>query len=200
MTSEEAENLKQELFKWVEYYKTEFKAKLFTPLSSNQKLVLMTRAEYGFLGYYDKNRRSPFERYYVGGDGTTGTSGTYALTTVTLRGYDNGTLTPREQFYAGDYVQYAGNMYSKISFELRYPLMLEQAATIYVLTFAEAGNAWKNFKEFNPLNLKRSVGAGVRIFLPMLGLLGVDYGYGFDKNVLGEKGGHNCHIVIGQEF
>ena len=201
MTGEESEKLKQELFKWVEYYKTEFKAKLFTPLSSNQKLVLLTRAEYGFLGYYDKNRRSPFERYYVGGDGMSGTSGTYAMTTVTLRGYGNGTLSPVEQFYPGDRAQYAGNMYSKLSFELRYPLMLEQAATIYVLTFAEAGNAWKNFKDFNPLNLKRSVGAGVRIFLPMLGLLGVDYGYGFDRNNYdNKKGGHNCHIVIGQEF
>ncbi len=201
MTGEESEKLKQELFKWVEYYKTEFKAKLFTPLSSNQKLVLLTRAEYGFLGYYDKNRRSPFERYYVGGDGMSGTSGTYARTTVTLRGYGNGTLSPVEQFYPGDRAQYAGNMYSKLSFELRYPLMLEQAATIYVLTFAEAGNAWKNFKDFNPLNLKRSVGAGVRIFLPMLGLLGVDYGYGFDRNNYdNKKGGHNCHIVIGQEF
>lgn len=200
LTKNEAETLKQELFKWVEYYKTEFKAKLFTPLSSNQKLVLLTRAEYGFLGYYDKNRRSPFERYYFGGDGTSGTSSTYALTTVTLRGYDNGTLTPREQFYAGDRSQYAGNLYTKLSFELRYPLMLEQAATIYVLTFVEAGNAWKNFNNFNPLDLKRSAGAGVRIFLPMLGLLGVDYGYGFDKDISGNKGGHQCHIVIGQEF
>lgn len=200
LTNQEVETLKQELFKWVEYYKTEFKAKLFTPLSSNQKLVLLTRAEYGFLGYYDKNRRSPFERYYVGGDGTSGTSSTYALTTVTLRGYDNGTLTPRERFYPGDRVQYAGNLYSKLSFELRYPLMLEQAATIYVLAFAEAGNAWQNFKDFNPLELKRSAGAGVRLFLPMLGLLGVDYGYGFDKDINGNKGGHNCHIVIGQEF
>lgn len=200
ITTTEIESLKQELYKWVEYYKTEFKAKLFTPLSSNQKLVLMTRAEYGFLGYYDKNHRSPFERYYVGGDGTSGTSSTYALTTVTLRGYDNGTLTPREQFYSGDNTQYAGNLYSKISFELRYPIMLEQAATIYVLTFAEAGNSWQNFKDFNPLQLKRSAGAGVRIFLPMLGLLGVDYGYGFDKDISGQKGGHQCHIVIGQEF
>ncbi len=200
LSSEEVETLKQELFKWVEYYKTEFKAKLFTPISSNQKLVLLTRAEYGFLGYYDKNRRSPFERYYVGGDGTSGTSSTYALTTVTLRGYDNGTLTPRERFYPGDNVQYAGNLYSKLSFELRYPLMLEQAATIYVLAFAEAGNAWTNFKDFNPLSLKRSAGAGVRIFLPMLGLLGVDYGYGFDKDVSGTKGGNQFHLVIGQEF
>ncbi len=200
ITVPECETLKQELFKWVEYYKTEFKAKLFTPISSNQKLVLMTRAEYGFLGYYDKNHRSPFERYYVGGDGTSGTSSTYALTTVTLRGYDNGSLTPRERFYAGDRSQYAGNLYSKLSFELRYPLMLEQAATIYVLAFAEAGNAWQNFKDFNPLDLKRSAGAGVRIFLPMLGLLGVDYGYGFDKDVNGRQGAHQWHIVIGQEF
>lgn len=194
LSYEDDQKLKQELFRWVEYYKTEFKAKLFTPLSSNQKLVLMTRAEYGFLGYYDKNRRSPFERYYVGGDGTSGTSSTYALTTVTLRGYDNGHLTPREDG------QYAGNLYSKLGLELRYPLMLEQAATIYVLTFAEAGNAWTNFNQFNPFDLKRSVGAGVRVFLPMLGLLGVDYGYGFDKDYSGTKGGHQFHIVIGQEF
>ena len=196
LSSEENLKLKQDLYKWVEYYKTEFKAKVFTPISKNQKLVLLTRAEYGFLGYYDKNHRSPFERYYVGGDGTSGTSSTYAMSIVTLRGYKNGYLTPHD-----DEGLYAGNMYSKVSLELRYPLMLEQAATIYALAFAEAGNCWYDFKDFNPFNLKRSAGAGVRVFLPMLGLLGVDWGYGFDTDlVTGKKSGSNFHLVIGQEF
>ncbi len=159
----------------------------------------MTRAEYGFLGYYDKNRRSPFERYYVGGDGMSGTSSTYANTTVSLRGYKNGSLTPvvnRRQ---------AGNIYTKLSLELRYPLMLQPMSTIYVLAFADAGNAWSEFNQFNPFDLKRSAGAGVRIFLPMIGLLGVDYGYGFDSVMdystgRMSKGGGNFHLVIGQEF
>lgn len=194
LSAEEDQKLKQELYKWVEYYKTEFKAKVFTPLSRNQKLVLLTRAEYGFLGYYDKNHRSPFERYYVGGDGTSGTSSTYAMSIVTLRGYENGYLTPRVDGL------YAGNLYSKVSLELRYPLMLEQAATIYALAYVEAGNAWYDFKDFNPFDLRRSAGAGIRVFLPMLGLLGVDYGYGFDKDITGKKSGSQFHLVIGQEF
>ncbi len=193
---EEYLEMQQELFRWVEYYKTEFKTKIFTPLSPNEKLILMTRAEYGFLGYYDKNRRSPFERYYVGGDGMSGTSSTYANTTVSLRGYHNGSLTP----YDPVSMRQNGNMYTKLSLELRYPLMLQPMSTIYVLTFADAGNAWSEFNQFNPFDLKRSAGAGVRVFLPMIGLIGVDYAYGFDNARDGRKGGSNFHLVIGQEF
>ena len=188
-------DMQQELFRWVEYYKTEFKAKLFTPLSSDQKLVLMTRVEYGFLGYYDKDRRSPFERYYIGGDGMTGSSSTYATTSVGLRGYGNGSLTPRDAKN-----RTMGNLYTKLSMELRYPLMLQPTSTIYLLTFMDAGNAWSEFNDFDPFSLKRSVGAGVRVFLPMIGLIGVDYGYGFDTPYVAGEGGSNFHLVIGQEF
>jgi outer membrane protein insertion porin family len=194
----EYQEMQQDLFRWVEYYKTEFKTKLFTPVSANQKLILMTRVEYGFLGYYDRNRRSPFERYYVGGDGMSGMGSTYATTTVSLRGYSNGSLTP---IVNG---RQMGNMYTKLSLELRYPLMLQPMSTIYALAFADAGNAWSEFNQFNPFELKRSIGGGIRVFLPMIGLLGVDYGYGFDSvtDYYGrkQKGGANFHLIIGQEF
>lgn len=198
LNEEEYTSMQQDLYKWVEYYKTELKAKLFTPLTTDQKLVLMTRAEYGFLGYYNENRRSPFERYYVGGDGTTGTSSTYATTSIAMRGYENGSLTPRDPVTR----RQAGNMYTRLSMELRYPLMMQPTSTIYVLAFADAGNAWMNFGDFNPFDLKRSVGAGARVFLPMLGLIGVDYGYGFDMPATGHKGDARSqfHLVIGQEF
>lgn len=196
ISNDEYKTMQQDLFRWVEYYKTEFKAKMFTPLSSNQKLVLMTRAEYGFLGYYNENRRSPFERYYVGGDGMSGYSSTYASTTVSLRGYENGSLTPRDPISG----RQAGNIYTKLSMELRYPVMLQPTSTIYLLAFADAGNSWNEFNEFNPFDLKRSVGGGIRIFLPMIGLIGVDYGYGFDRDVDNKKGGGNLHLIIGQEF
>lgn len=196
LTEDEYNYMQQELFRWVEYYKTEFKANLFTPLTNDQKLVLRTRAEYGFLGYYDSYRRSPFERYYVGGDGTTGSSSTYATTSIGLRGYENGSLTPRDPING----RYAGNLYTKLSMELRYPLLLQPTTTIYVLAFADAGNAWRDFSDFDPFDLKRSLGVGVRIFLPMLGLIGVDYGYGFDQAVTKNANGSNFHLVIGQEF
>ena len=189
-------SMQQDLYRWVEYYKTELKAKVFTPLTPDQKLVLMTRAEYGFLGYYNRNRRSPFERYYVGGDGTSGTSSTYATTAVAMRGYKNGSLTPRDPVSG----RQAGNLYTRLSVELRYPLMLQPTSTIYVLTFADAGNAWQEFDEFDPFNLKRSVGVGARIFLPMIGLIGVDYGYGFDETRYKGDNHSNFHLVIGQEF
>lgn len=196
LTEDEYKDMQRELYRWIEYAKAEFKMQTFTPLSSNQKLVLMTRAEYGFLGYYDKYHKSPFERYYVGGDGMTGYSYTYATSAVKLRGYDNGSLTPQDPITGRD----AGNIYSRLSLELRYPLMLETTTTIYVLAFADAGNAWRNFKDFNPFDLKRSLGVGARVFLPMIGLIGVDWGYGFDTPYRSGGGGSNFHFVIGQEF
>lgn len=195
LTDDEFQEMQQDLFRWVEYYKTEFKFQSYTPLSSNQKLVLMARAEYGFLGYYDSYRRSPFERYYVGGDGMTGYSYMYAQSAIKVRGYENGALTPRDPYSH----KFAGNLYSRLSLELRYPLMLETSTTVYVLGFADAGNSWREFSNFNPFNLKRSAGIGARIFLPMIGLIGVDWGYGFDLSK-SMGGGSNFHFVIGQEF
>lgn len=183
----------QDKYRWIEYHKWKFKARTFTALTKGSKcLVLMTRVEFGLLGHYNKNKRSPFETYYVGGDGTSGYSSTYATETIGLRGYDNGSLTPSG---------YPGYAYDRFTVELRYPLMLGNSANIYVLTFAEGGNAWNSIKKFNPFDMKRSAGVGVRIILPMVGLLGIDWAYGFDS-VLGSKsvGGSQFHFILGQEF
>lgn len=149
----------------------------------------MTRIEMGLLGSYNKNKKSPFETYYMGGDGMSGYSTSYAEETIGLRGYENGSLTP---------YGYEGYAYDRFSLELRYPFMLGNT-TIYGLTFLEGGNAWTETKNFNPFNMKRSAGVGVRIFLPMVGLMGIDWAYGFDK-VFGTKGGSQFHFVLGQEF
>jgi len=183
----------QDKYRWIEYHKWKFKARTFTALTRGSKcLVLMTRVEFGILGHYNKNKRSPFETYYVGGDGTSGYSSTYATETIGLRGYDNGSLTPSG---------YPGYAYDRFTLELRYPLMLGNSANIYALTFAEGGNAWNSVKKFNPFDMKRSAGVGVRIILPMVGLLGIDWAYGFDS-VLGSKsvGGSQFHFILGQEF
>ena len=183
----------QKKYKWVEYHKWKFKARTFTALSSATKCpVLMTRVEFGLLGHYNKYKKSPFETFYMGGDGMTGYSSTYATETIGLRGYENGSLTP---------YGYEGYAYSRMTLELRYPVMLEASTQIYALAFAEGGNAWTDVKKFNPFNMKRSAGVGVRIFLPMIGLMGIDWGYGFDK-VFGRSdyGGSQFHFIIGQEF
>ena len=185
-------------FKFIEYHKWKFKAKLFSPLAPaavKRTPVLMTRVEYGFLGSYNKHKRSPFETFYMGGDGMRGYSSTYATETIGLRGYENGSIAGN-----GGYNSY-GYAYSRLAMELRYPFLLEPSSTIYGLVFVEAGNAWKDLKSFNPFDLKRSAGVGVRIFLPMIGLMGIDWAYGFDK-VDGSRsaGGSNFHFIIGQEF
>lgn len=181
---------------WVEYHKWKFKAQFFVPLTPDEKLVLMTRVEYGFLGYYNKDKRSAFGKFLVGGDGTSGYT-TPGSELVAVRGYDSGTLTP----YTGEgYYGYNGNLYTKLSVELRYPLLLKPNSTIWVLGFLEAGNSWADFKEFNPFDMKRSAGVGVRVFLPMFGLLGVDWGWGFDRDKMGNMGGSHFHFVLGQEF
>jgi len=113
-----------------------------------------------------------------------------------LRGYSNGSLTPFDPVSR----RQMGNMYTKLSLELRYPLMLQPMTSIYALVFADAGNSWSEFNQFNPFDLKRSVGGGLRVFLPMIGLIGVDYGYGFDIAQNGRKGGGNFHLIIGREF
>ena len=180
----------QEKYRWVEYHKWKFKSRTFTALTSGAKcFVLMTRVELGILGYYNKYKKSPFETFYVGGDGMSGYSTGYAEETIGLRGYDNGSLTPSGA---------AGYAYDRLSLELRYPFLLDNT-TIYGLTFLEAGNAWTDPKNFNPFDMKRSAGAGVRIFLPMVGMMGIDWAYGFDT-VWGKKGGSQFHFVLGQEF
>ena len=180
----------QEKYRWVEYHKWKFKARTFTALTSGQKcFVLMTRVEFGLLGSYNKYKKSPFETYYMGGDGMSGYSTGYAEETVGLRGYENGSLTP----YGAE-----GYAYSRMSLELRYPFLLGNT-TIYGLGFVEAGNAWTETSKFNPFNMKRSAGLGVRIFLPMVGMMGIDWAYGFDK-VFGTKGGSQFHFILGQEF
>ena len=180
----------QEKYRWVEYHKWKFKSKTYTALSGGQKcFVLMSRVEFGLLGAYNSHKKSPFETYYMGGDGMSGYSTGYAEETIGLRGYENGSLTP----YGAE-----GYAYTRMALELRYPFMLGNT-TIYGLGFAEAGNAWTDTRKFNPLQLKRSAGLGVRIFLPMVGLMGIDWAYGFDK-VYGTKGGSQFHFILGQEF
>lgn len=183
----------QEKYRWIEYHKWKFKTRTYIALTGGNKCpVIMARAEFGILGHYNKDKRSPFETFYVGGDGTSGYSTTYATETIGMRGYDNGSLTPRGE---------AGYAYDRFTVELRYPFILSNSTNIYGLAFAEGGNAWSNIKDFNPLDMKRSLGVGVRIFLPMVGLLGIDWAYGFD-NVFGSKtyAGSHFHFILGQEF
>lgn len=186
---------RNKLYNWVEYHKWKFKAKTYTALMDYQAhpkcLVLMSRVEFGLLGHYNKYKKSPFETFDVGGDGMTGYS-SYATESIALRGYENSSLTP----YGRE-----GYAYTRLGIELRYPLMLETSTNIYVLGFLEAGNAWNDINKFNPFDLKRSAGVGVRIFLPMIGMMGIDWAYGFDK-VFGSSsaGGSNFHFVLGQEF
>ena len=198
----------QDKYRWIEYHKWKFKTRTFTALTNGQKcFVLMTRIEMGLLGAYNNNKRSPFETFYVGGDGMSGYSYGYSEETIGLRGYDNGSISQSAAYESGGelslYTGY-GNAYAydRFSLELRYPFMLGNT-TIYGLAFAEAGNAWASVKKFNPFSLKRSAGVGVRIFLPMVGLMGIDWAYGFDK-VLSRtgwsRGGSNFHFVLGQEF
>ena len=186
------EDSKKEMYKWIEYWKLRFRSRTYTPLvnpDGQYTLVLMTRADFGLLGSYNKWLKSPFETFYVGGDGMTG-SYTYATETIGLRGYDNGAFTPWGK---------EGYAYTRLGLELHFPFMLQPTTTIYGLVFAEGGNAWTDVKDFAPFNIKRSAGAGVRIYLPMVGMMGIDWAYGFDR-VYGEKGGSHFHFILGQEF
>ena len=187
-------------YRFIEYHKWKFKAKIFSPLAPltvKRTPVLMSRVEFGFLGMYDKNKKTPFETFYMGGDGMSGYSSTYATETIGLRGYENGSIAGN-----GGYSSY-GYAYQRLAMELRYPFLLEPSSTIYGLVFVEAGNAWTDMKDFNPFKLKRSAGVGVRIFLPMIGLMGLDWAYGFDEpnyGSTGKRSGSNLHFIIGQEF
>ena len=182
------------MYKWIEYHKWKFRMKTYTALMDIQKCpVIMTRTEFGILGHFNSHKRSPFETFYVGGDGMTGYSYNYASETIALRGYENGSLTK----YGGG----EGYAYVRLGAELRYPLMLENSTSIYALGFVEAGNAWHDVSDFNPFKLKRSAGVGVRIFLPMIGMMGIDWAYGFDKiDGSMQYSGSQFHFIIGQEF
>ncbi|MFD0760586.1 outer membrane protein assembly factor BamA [Lutibacter aestuarii] len=178
-----------EKYKWLEYYKVSFKGKWYTALTKD--LVVMTNTEFGILGNYNKELGdSPFERYFVGGDGMA----SYQLDgreTIALRGYENGRLSSID----------GGTVYNKFQLELRYPITLKPSASIYALGFLEAGNSYDGFKNFNPFQLKRSAGLGLRIFMPAFGLLGIDFAHGFDPLPGGtEKSGWQTHFIIGQQF
>lgn len=191
LSSENTDEAKKELYRWIEYWKLRFRSRTYTPLNRSEQwtFVLMTRADFGLLGSYNKYLKSPFETFYVGGDGMSG-SYTYATETIGLRGYDNGSLTPyRREGYA----------YARLGMEVHFPFMLQPTTTIYGLAFIEGGNAWTAVKDFSPFDLKRSAGVGLRIFLPMVGMMGIDWAYGFDK-VYGERGGSHFHFILGQEF
>ena len=183
----------QQKYQWIEYHKWKFKARTFHSLSSSPKtFVFMTRAEIGLVGHYNKYKKSPFQTFYMGGDGTTGSGSIYSTETIGLRGYDNGSLTPRGQM---------GYAYARFSAELRYPFILGASTNIYGLIFAEAGNSWTDIGKFNPFDLKKSMGVGARIYLPMVGLIGIDWAYGFDKvqDTMTYSGSH-FHFILGQEF
>ncbi len=185
----------QKKFNWLEYYKIKFKGEWYASLY--EKLVLRTNTEFGFMGAYNSERGIvPFERFYLGGDGMANFS-LDGREVVQLRGYQNQVLTPVNQY--GE--QIGGTIYNKVTLELRYPITLKPSASVYVLTFAEAGNAYESFSTYNPFNLKRSAGAGVRVLMPMFGLLGIDFGYGFDT-VPGttQKSGWQTHFILGQQF
>ena len=184
------DKIDQEKFKWLEYYKIKFNGTWYTKLID--KLVLKTQADFGFLGIYNQDRGNiPFERFYLGGDGMINYS-MDGRETIALRGYENQSLSSRD----------GSIIYNKFSIELRYPITLKPTASIYALTFLEAGNGYDTFRSFDPFNSKRSTGVGVRIFMPAFGLLGIDFGYGFD-NVnpnSTEPNGWETHFVIGQNF
>jgi outer membrane protein insertion porin family len=179
----------QERFNWLEYYKIKFKADWYTRIY--EKLVLRSVGEFGFMGAYNPNRGLvPFERFFLGGDGLAN----FALDgreVIQLRGYPNNSLSSPD----------GGTIYNKFSAELRYPITLNQSASIYALSFLEAGAAFDNFKEYNPFTLQRSAGFGLRVFMPAFGLLGIDFAHGFDA-IPGEtiKSGWQTHFIIGQQF
>ncbi len=178
-------------YKWIEYHKWLLKGNHYNTLSKNRNLVLRTAYELGFLGYYDPNRRSPFEGFIVGGSGMSGYN-IYGTDYVALRGYKDYSLSQSRN---------GSSIYSKFTMELRYPVTLKPSATIYALAFLEAGNAEDSFQNYNPFKLYRSAGLGVRIYLPMFGLMGIDWGYGFDEipwSPDANKG--QFHFVIGQQF
>ncbi len=196
----EKSNMKEKVkYRWIEYHKWKFVGKMFMPLDRREKLVLYGGVQYGYLGYFNKHKRSPFEGFEMGGDGMSGYS-LYGREYIGLRGYQNGSLTNAGSSFIAPSAADA-SLYTKWTMEVRYPISLAQSATIYALAFLEAGNSWYELNEFEPFNLYRSAGVGLRVFLPMFGLLGIDWGYGFDEipNRPGAAGSQ-FHFVLGQEF
>lgn len=185
----------QKKYNWLEYYKVKFKADWYTKVYG--KLVLRTLTEFGFLGAYNQERGViPFERFYLGGDGMANYS-MDGRETIQLRGYPNNSLTPVNT--NNDPI--GATIYNKFSMELRYPITLKSSASIFVLTFLEAGSSYPTFKDYNPFDLNRSAGIGVRVFMPAFGMLGFDYGYGFDALPGQSKAnGWEPHFIIGQQF
>ncbi|MFI3323479.1 MAG: POTRA domain-containing protein [Rikenellaceae bacterium] len=186
------ENLSdQDRYRWIEYHRWTLSADWYQTLDSNDKLVLMTSADMGYLGYYNEDKVSPFQRFEVGGDGMSGYS-VYGIDVIGLRGYEDGALDPTSSYSLG---------YNKYTVELRYPVILKPASQIYVLGFLEGGSGFSSWEDFSPFNIKRSAGVGVRLNLQVVGMLGIDWGYGFDPAV-GETSasGSQFHFVLGQQF
>ncbi len=190
-TTAEVEHANQERYSWVEFHKWQFKAQWFQSFLKNSNLVLMLKAEMGYLGSYNKYKVSPFERYEVGGDGMSGYN-IYGIDIISMRGYEDGALDPSNNYSRG---------YNKYTAELRYPIILKPSSQIYVLGFLEGGNAFDSWKKFSPFKIKRSAGFGVRLYLPVVGMLGIDWGYGFDAPANSStKSGSQFHFVLGQQF
>ena len=187
--AERIAEIDQERFKWLEYYKIKFKGTWYTRIV--KKLVFRTNVEFGFLGAYNNDRGiPPFERFYLGGDGL----GSFSLDgreVIQLRGYPNGSLSSID----------GNTVFNKYSLEVRYPVTLAALASIYVLTFLEGGASYDGYRNYNPFNISRSAGVGLRIFMPAFGLLGIDFAYGFDPILGGtEPNGWETHFIIGQQF
>lgn len=183
-----------ERYKWIEYHKWKFKGDWYTALSANNKFVLRAAVELGYLGHYNKHKLSPFEGFDVGGSGMSGYN-VYGVDIIGLRGYDDGGLTPSSG--TGDYAR----VYNKYTAELRYIIINQPSTQIYAITFAEGGNAYRTWKDFNPFQIKRAAGVGVRILLPMVGMIGFDWGWGFDAQV-GETKRHGGQVTFtfGNQF
>jgi len=182
-------------YNFLEYHKWRFNARMFTPLTPNEKLILMKRAEFGFLGHYNRYLRSPIGTFVMGGDGMAAFMG-MGEELVAMRGYESGFLTPFDPMWGAN----KGFLFNKFTLELRYPLLLEQTM-IWALAFVEAGNSFSGFRNYNPFDLKRSAGVGVRLVLPMFGMMGIDWAYGFDSsNMRPGRSGSQFHFVLGQEL
>ncbi|WP_224757833.1 outer membrane protein assembly factor BamA [Alistipes sp. CHKCI003] len=182
-----------ERYKWIEFHKWQFKVQWYQALSRNSNLVLMAKAEMGYLGNYNRHKVSPFQRFEVGGDGMSGYN-IYGIDIIGMRGYEDGALDPTSEYSCA---------YNKYTLELRYPVILKPSSTIYVLGFLEGGNGFTSWKTFSPFKIKRSAGLGVRLYLPVVGMLGIDWGYGFDHPNQGDTSkpfGSKFSFVIGQQF
>ncbi len=186
------ENLSdQDRYRWIEYHRWELKSRWFQPLTRDNKLVLMAKAEMGYLGNYNKHKVSPFQRFEIGGDGMSGYT-MYGVDIIGLRGYEDGALDPGNNYSVA---------YNKYTMELRYPVVQKDQSQVFVLGFLEGGSGFNSWKEFSPFKIKRSAGLGVRLYLPVVGLIGIDWGYGFDAP-FGEKSasGSRFHFTMGQSF